>query len=31
VININTSKGISLGLQGSINGSYEIDELAKYQ
>jgi len=31
VININTSKGISLGYKGSINGSYEIDELAKYQ
>lgn len=31
VININTSKGISLGYKGSINGSYTIDELAKYQ
>ncbi|BAO54809.1 outer membrane beta-barrel protein [Nonlabens marinus] len=31
VININTSKGISLGYKGSINGSYAIDELAKYQ
>lgn len=31
VININTSKGISLGYKGSLNGSYEIDELAKYQ
>ncbi len=31
VININTSKGISLGYKGSINGSYSIDELAKYQ
>ncbi|KQC32340.1 TonB-dependent receptor [Nonlabens sp. YIK11] len=31
VININTSKGVSLGYKGSINGSYSIDELAKYQ
>ncbi len=31
VININTSKGVSLGYKGSINGSYEIDEFAKYQ
>jgi hypothetical protein len=29
-ININTSKGISL-VKGSINGSYEIDDQAKYQ
>ncbi len=31
VININTSKQISLGYKGSINGSYTIDEFAKYQ
>lgn len=31
VINITTSKGISLGYKGSVNGNYSIDELAKYQ
>ncbi|AZQ43169.1 TonB-dependent receptor domain-containing protein [Nonlabens ponticola] len=31
VININTSKGISLGYKGSINGEYTIDRFAKYQ
>ena len=31
IININTSKSVSLGYKGSINGSYSIDELAKYQ
>jgi hypothetical protein len=31
VININTSKGISLGYKGSVNGKYTIDEFAKYQ
>ena len=31
VININTSKGISLGYKGNVMGSYTIDELAKYK
>ncbi len=31
VININTIKQVSLGYKGSINGSYTIDEFAKYQ
>ncbi|WP_124979277.1 outer membrane beta-barrel family protein [Nonlabens xiamenensis] len=31
VININTSKGISLGYKGSVQGKYTIDKFAKYQ
>lgn len=31
VININTSKSVSLGYKGSITGNYTIDEFAKYQ